>query len=114
MNHEDYLSNATPSQVAEYQRIKAIVHRLAPDIEETMGYGIPSFRYKNRYLIHFGIFKDHVSLFPGPRAIEAVKDQLKDYKLSKGTIAYSETKPVPEAVVEELVRFGIAAIDSKT
>jgi hypothetical protein len=43
-----------------------------------------------------------MSLFPGPRTA-SVREKLHDFKLGKGTIQFTEDKPVPEAIIKELV-----------
>lgn len=99
---QEYLANVTPSQKAEYNRLLKVVKKLVPDIEETISYGIPTFKYKGKYVLYFGAFKDHVSIFPGGN-VEIFKDKLSKYKLSKGTIQYDEKDPVSEDIIKELV-----------
>ena len=107
---EKYLGFISTEQRTEFERIKTIVRKVVPDATETMAYGIPTFKYKGKNLLHFGAFKDHVSIFPGPKAIEILEDKLSVYKLSKGTIQYSATKPIPDDIVIELIKISISDI----
>jgi uncharacterized protein YdhG (YjbR/CyaY superfamily) len=61
----DYLASVTPGQRAEYERIRAIVRELVPDADETISYGLPTFTYRGKYLLYWGAFKNHMTLFPG-------------------------------------------------
>lgn len=97
----EYLENVTPPQKAEYERIRKIVKQAAPEAEEVISYGIPTFKYKGKYLIYFGAFKNHMSVFPG--APLELKKKLKGYKLLKGTIQFTEEKPLPGSVIKEIV-----------
>jgi hypothetical protein len=46
-----------------------------------------------------------VSVFPfSPAAIEAVEDRLEGFDLAKGTVRFTPDRPVPDDVVEDLVR----------
>ena len=110
---EEYLSNITPAQRDEYGRLKKIVKSLIPDIEETISYGIPTFKHKGKYVLYYGAFKDHVSIFPGGN-VETLKDKLGKYKISKGTIQYDEKDPVPEEIVKEFVMMRMEALTSKS
>jgi uncharacterized protein YdhG (YjbR/CyaY superfamily) len=59
-------------------------------------------------LVGFAAFKDHCSLFPGPKAIETHKSELKGYETSKGTIRFPTGKPLPAALVKKIVKTRIA------
>ena len=108
---QNYLEKITPNQRAEFVRIKEIVKQVAPNVEESISYGMPAFKYKNRPLLYFGVFKDHMSIFPG--APVEIKDKLKGYKLGKGTVQFTEEKLLPEAIIKEILLSRIAKIDNK-
>jgi uncharacterized protein YdhG (YjbR/CyaY superfamily) len=59
-----YLQSLTPTQRQEYTRIKKIVKKLVPQAEEKMSYGILSLTLDGKFLIYYGGFKDHMSIFP--------------------------------------------------
>ena len=109
---DEYLAAITLDQVREYERIRQIVHKLVPDTTETMAYGVPTFTYKGKNLLHFGAFKNHMSIFPGPHAIEELQEELGDYKISRGTIQFTDDKLMPEALIVKLLTIGLADIDA--
>lgn len=109
---DEYLVSITPVQKAEFERIRKIVKKAVPDTVEVISYGIPTFKYKGKFLLYFGAFKNHMSLFPGPTT-EAMKDKLKDFKLGKGTIQFTSDKPVPEPIIKELLINRVAVIDGQ-
>jgi len=101
---DDYLKDLGDSQRAELERIRRIVLDRVPDAEEGRSYGIPAFRYKRKPLLGFAARKDHLSLFPfSPQVVAAVKGRLAGYDLSKGTIRFTEAKPIPEDVIWEIL-----------
>jgi uncharacterized protein YdhG (YjbR/CyaY superfamily) len=66
---------------------------------------MPAFLYAGRPLLGFGAAKGHLSVFPfSAAAIEAVKDRLGGFHLSKGTIRFSPDSPLPEDVLADVVR----------
>lgn len=104
MNEIDtYLKNATPSQKEYLEHIRSKIKELVPDAIEVMSYGIPTFRLNGKNLIHYAFFKDHMSLFPGSGPIADLEDKLQNYKLSKGTIQFTEENNVPDNLLEEIV-----------
>ena len=110
---DDYFEKIDEPQKSELERIRQIVHRTVPDAVEVISYGMPVFKYQNKYLVGFNSLKDHMSIFPTSGPIEALKDKLQDYSLSRGTIRYSVEKPLPETLVQEILRLRVADIIKK-
>ena len=109
---EEYLSALDPACRAELERIRALVIHLVPDIEETMSYGMPTLKYKNRALVYFTASKKHMSFYPSSWAIEELKDQLKRYKITEHAIQFTLDKTLPDRLVEDLVRIHVREIDA--
>lgn len=101
---DDYLKTVTPSQRVELERIRKITLELVPNAEETIGYGIPTLKYNKKYLIYFAAFKNHMSVFPGSALTAELKEKLSGYTFGKGTIQFTEAKPLPESVIKEIIR----------
>jgi uncharacterized protein YdhG (YjbR/CyaY superfamily) len=108
---DEYFENIEPNERAELERIRAIVHETAPSAEEVITYGMPGFKYHKKYLIGFNARKDHLGLYPTSGPIEALRDKLTGYSLSKGTIRFTLSNPLPEELIKEIVRTRMAAID---
>jgi len=110
---DDYLEKIGVPQKSELERIRKIVKQIVPEAEEVISYGMPAFKYKKKYLIGFAVFKDHLSLFPTPGPIGALKDKLSDFKLSKGTIQFTIEKPLTEQLIKEILLIRKADINKK-
>lgn len=104
---DNYLQDVTPSQRETLEHIRKIIHESVPEVEETISWDMPTFKYKQRNLIHFAAFKDHMSLFPGSGPIKAMKHKLKGYTISKGTIQFTEEKPILESIIKEILHIGM-------
>ena len=103
-----YLDNVPEPQRALLERIRDIAWAEAPDAEEVIAYGIPTFRLSGN-LVHYAAFKNHMSFFPGGTAHnEALKDELAGYKIAKGTIQFTLDKPLPDGLVRKIIRLRIA------
>jgi len=63
-------------------------------------------------LVWFAAFAKHCSLFPTAAVIEEFKDELKGYTLSKGTIQFPIDKPLPDALVKEMVQARVAQVEA--
>src|SRR5258706_16213244 len=109
-------SNHKPGTIDEYideqpagvrpflQKIREIVINNAPGAEEVISYGMPAYKLHGM-LLYFAAFTNHYSLFAFPSVIVAFKDKLKGYELSKGTIKFSFSKPLPARLITEIVKF---------
>ena len=107
---DDYLQKVPATQRAELDRVRQIVKAAVPEAEEIITYGMPGFKYHEKYLIAFAAFKDHLSVFPGAGAVATLEDELGDYKLSKGTVQFTLEHPLPEAIIRNLTIARQAAI----
>lgn len=108
-----YLKNLPAQQKKELGRVHQIVKDLAPDTTETFSYGIPTYKYKGKNLVHFAAYKNHMSLFPGPAAIEALKAELSNFKLSKGTIQFTTEQPIPTTTLKKIIQIRKSSIDGQ-
>ncbi len=109
---DDYFEKIPPPERAELERIRRIVHETAPDAVEVITYGMPGYKYQKKYLIAFNALKDHLSIFPSSGPVEALKDKLSSYSLSRGTIRFTLDKPLPEALIKDIVRERITEIEA--
>jgi len=107
-----YLAALPPDQRAALQRLRAQVARLVPDAVETISYGMPAFKLRGRALLWFAAWKAHCSIYPlSGRFLEANRDALKGYRRTKGSLHFTPEAPLPEALVEGLVRERLADLE---
>jgi len=60
----------------------------------------------NGIVVWFAGWKKHYSLYPATdHVVEAVKDGLAAYKVSKGTIRFLLSEPVPMKLIERIAKF---------
>ena len=104
MTIQEYIDS---QEVNVRERLNAIyeaIRSAIPDAEERISWGMPTF-WKGRNIIHFAPAKKHIGLYPGPEAVEAFREQLKDYKTSKGAIRLPNNKELPLSLVAEIARW---------
>lgn len=111
-NIDEYLAGVPEPARTTLQRIRAMIRSAAPpDATETISYGMPAFKH-NGILVWFAAFSNHCSLFPTAAVIEALKNDLKGFRISKGTVQFPTEKPLPAALVKKIVKLRVA--QSKT
>lgn len=109
---DEYLGKVSDPQKTELERIRNIIKQTVPDAEEVITYGMPGFKYKGKYLIAYAQFKNHMSIFPGSEPIEVLRDKLRKFKISKGTVQFTTENPIPKPIITDLVESRRRNIDS--
>jgi uncharacterized protein YdhG (YjbR/CyaY superfamily) len=108
---DTYLKALSPENRAVLQHIRELVHKHVPDAGETFSYNMPAMTYQGKPLIYYAAFRDHLSIFPTSFPIEALQDQLKPYKVSKGTIQFTVNNPLPDTLIHTLLSTRIDEIE---
>lgn len=88
------------------KQIRATIKQAAPEAEETIKYAIPTYMLKGN-LVHFAACKKHIGFYPAPSGIEAFKKELSVYKWAKGSVQFPIEKPIPLALIAEIVQFRV-------
>jgi uncharacterized protein YdhG (YjbR/CyaY superfamily) len=112
-NIDEYIAGFQPEIQKILQKIRMTVKKAAPDAEEAIKYQIPTFTLKGN-LIHFAAFKNHIGLYPAPRAIEKFKKELSAYEGAKGTVRFPLDKPIPYDLITRIVKFRVKTTLAKT
>ena len=109
-NHDDYLAAASSEKRRALERLRQAIKAAAPKAEECISYQVPAFRLNGKFLVAYGAAANHCAFYPGS-TLQALKNELKDYNTSKGTIRFPVDKALPAALVRKLVRLRIQEKD---
>src|SRR5215469_972552 len=102
---DEYLATVKPDHRRALQKLRQTIQTAAPNAEECISYGIPAFRLNRRLLVFFGAWANHCAFYPGSAAtLKNFRNELRNFQTSKGTIRFSPEKPLPVALVKELVK----------
>jgi uncharacterized protein YdhG (YjbR/CyaY superfamily) len=105
-----YLAAVPEPARSTLKMVRAVIRSAVPaETEEVISYGIPAFRHK-KVLVWYAAFADHCSLFPTASAIDEFSDDLKGYKVSKGTIHFAVNKPLPASLLKKIVKARLADV----
>jgi uncharacterized protein YdhG (YjbR/CyaY superfamily) len=108
---DEYFDSLDADRRAAFERIRALAMDEAPAAEQGRSYGMAALKYHGKPLLGFRAAEHHLSIFPfSPAAIDAVRDRLTGFDLSKGTIRFTVGASLPEAAVRGLVRHRMAEI----
>ena len=100
-------------QRAALQALRERIAATVPDAVDAISYGVPAFRYRGRALVGYAAARAHCSFFPmSPAVLAAHLAELDGFDTAKGTIRFRPAHPIPDAVVERIVRDRVAEIDA--
>jgi uncharacterized protein YdhG (YjbR/CyaY superfamily) len=114
MNEIDkYISDFPKEVQVLLKQVRATIKQAAPESTEAIKYAMPTF-VLNGNLVHFAAFKNHIGFYPTPSGIENFKDELSEYKTSKGAIQFPLDKPIPLELISKIVKFRVKENLNKT
>lgn len=90
------------------RQLRQLIKEIVPEAEEVISYQMPAFKL-NGVLVWYAGYKKHVGFYPSSKPIEVFKDELMDYKTSKGAIQFPLDKPLPIELITKIVQFKIHA-----
>jgi uncharacterized protein YdhG (YjbR/CyaY superfamily) len=103
---DEYIATFPKDVQVILEELRLTIHDAAPGAEEVISYQMPAFKL-NGMLVWFAAFKNHIGFFPKVSAIEAFKEDLSGYELSKGTVRFPLNKPIPFGLVKKIVKFRV-------
>jgi uncharacterized protein YdhG (YjbR/CyaY superfamily) len=106
---DEYLAGIPEPGRSTLKKVRAVIRSVVPAATtEVISYGIPTFTYQ-RGLVAFAVFRDHCSFFPlGSSVLDEFKEELKQFRVSKGTLHFPLDKPLPAALVKKIVKARVA------
>ncbi|MFX1493496.1 MAG: iron chaperone [Promethearchaeota archaeon] len=109
---DEYIGSFSKKVQDILEKLRHIIRKSAPKAEETISYRIPTFKL-NGNLVHFAAYKNHIGFYPTPSGIEAFKNELSQYEVSKGSIKFPINKPIPFDLVRKIVEYRVKENSNK-
>jgi len=102
----DYIASKPKDVRVTLKRVRSTIRKALPAAEEVISYQIPAYKLNGVTVLYFAGWKEHYSLYPASDAlVAAFKNELTNYELSKGTIRFPLSEPVPVNLIERLAKF---------
>ncbi|HYK96503.1 MAG TPA: DUF1801 domain-containing protein [Candidatus Dormibacteraeota bacterium] len=105
---------ARPSEQRELlEAVRRRVRMLAPEAVETIAYTMPAFRLRDHFLVSYAGWKRHCTVYPvGDDLLHKYADRLHGYGRSKSSLHFTKEQPLPDGLLEDVVRGRVAAIEA--
>ena len=103
---DEYIASRPVTVRSTLKKLRSIVREALPDAEEVISYQIPAYRLEGKTVLFFAGWSAHYSLYPaGGRLSDTLKKALARYELSRGTIRFDLSKPIPEKLITRIAKF---------
>src|SRR5215831_8001265 len=102
----EYIASKPNDVRITLNRVRSTIRKAVPAADEVISYQIPTYKLNGVPVLYFAGWKQHYSLYPaGDALVAAFKDELSRYELSKGTIRFPLSEPVPVNLIERIAKF---------
>ncbi len=102
---DEYLAAQPEAVQTVLQRVRRVIHEAVPGGDEVISYQIPAYKLRGYPILHFAGWKQHYSLYPAHDLLPEFKKDLAPYEVSKGTIRFPLSQPVPVKFIERIAKF---------
>jgi uncharacterized protein YdhG (YjbR/CyaY superfamily) len=103
--HQDYIQTFNLEIQEKLIEFQLLLKGLLPEeANEVISYNMPAFKLK-KVIVYFAAHKEHLGFYPTSKPIEAVKEELRDYKYSKGAIQLPYSQPLPVDLIKKIVSY---------
>lgn len=82
---EEYILLQDEEKQADLFLVREVLQQALPEAEERISWSMPTY-WKKHNILHFAAAQKHIGFYPGPEAVEKFEEELKNYRVNKGTI----------------------------
>jgi uncharacterized protein YdhG (YjbR/CyaY superfamily) len=108
-----YLAPFPDAQREQLEQLRRRLLALAPQATETISYGMPALKVGRRLLVSYAGWKHHSSIYPMRDDVLARHAELlRGYTTTKGSLHFSAAQPLPDVVLEDLIRARLADLEA--
>jgi uncharacterized protein YdhG (YjbR/CyaY superfamily) len=119
MKHEiesvdEYIAAQPEAVENALRRVRSTIRKAVPQANESISYGVPTYKLRGERLLYFAGWKMHYALYPATKTmLAAFKDELGNAKAVKSTLQFSFTEPVPVKLIERIAKFRAKEVAEK-
>jgi uncharacterized protein YdhG (YjbR/CyaY superfamily) len=108
---DEYIAAQPKDVQVALRRVRSVIRNAVPGTVEFISYQMPAFKVPEGPFLSLGAWKQHYSLYPASDAlIAAFKGALTPYRVSKGTLRFPLSEPVPARLIERIAKFQAKAV----
>ncbi|MCD6024252.1 MAG: hypothetical protein K0Q91_1168 [Fibrobacteria bacterium] len=99
-----YIASFPPATQTILKKIRDIALKAAPGSEGVVSYGVAAIKRGGTYVVYFGGYPKHVSVYPVYANDPVLGKAIAAYSSGKATAKFPLDKPVPYALITKIVK----------
>jgi uncharacterized protein YdhG (YjbR/CyaY superfamily) len=105
----EYTARFPPETQAMIDVILGAIRAASPGADETISYGMPTFKQDGRVLAYFAVWKDHVGFYDRPKGDAGFDRDAAPYLNEKDTLRFPLSQPMPLDLIRRFVELRLKA-----
>jgi uncharacterized protein YdhG (YjbR/CyaY superfamily) len=102
---DEYIAAQAGAAQLVLRRVRSAIRQAVPRADETISYGIPTYKLDGRAVIYFAGWSEHYSIYPSTSTLsEALGSELAPYQAGKGTLRFALADPVPVRLIARIAK----------
>ena len=103
---DEYISAFPPDVRQILERIRRVIHEVAPAAQEVISYRMPAFKL-NGIVVYFAAWRNHIGLYPPISGDAQLEKAIAPYAGEKGNLQFPLDRPIPYDLIERIARFRV-------
>lgn len=110
-DHDEYIAAAADAFQPSLQRLRTLLSSVLPDADEMVAYNMPGFSIDGTVVASYAAFSRQCGLYLQAEALTEHAEEITaaGLKATRTGITFTPKKPIPDDLVEKLVRASRAA-----
>jgi uncharacterized protein YdhG (YjbR/CyaY superfamily) len=102
---DEYIVSFPEAVQKVLQDMRQLIINTAPLVEESISYGMPSYKIKDKSLVYFAGYKKHIGFYALPSCHKKFEKRLTKFKRGKGSVQFPLTDALPKSLIKEMVLY---------
>ncbi len=107
-----YIKAAPEAAQPHLRALHALLKSVAPSAKEAIKWGTPFF-IEPRFLFAFSAHKAHLNFTPMPSGLEPFREELVNYRTTKGMLQVRYDEPLPVALIRRIAKRRVRDVSAR-
>jgi uncharacterized protein YdhG (YjbR/CyaY superfamily) len=100
---DEYLASQPERVRLVLEQVREAIRSAIPQAEETLAYGMPTYKLGNKRVVHFAAWQKHYAIYGSLEPLlPELQSELARYKMETGTIQFPYSEPVPVQLIARI------------